>query len=60
MAVMNVFTRAGDAGLSSPARSSSTQGDLRRHDVPAVAEGQIDIVLDGRVIESVTAGGIFG
>ena len=59
MAAMNVFTRAGDAEPVEPGQVIFDEGDPG-DTMFAVAEGQVDIVLDGRVIESVTAGGIFG
>ena len=59
MAAMNVFTRAGDAEPVEPGQVIFDEGDPG-DTMFAVAEGQVDIVLDGRVIESVTVGGIFG
>jgi CRP-like cAMP-binding protein len=59
VAAMNVFTRAGDAVPVEPGHIIFDEGDTG-DTMFAVAEGQVDILLDGRVIESVTAGGIFG
>ena len=59
VAAINVFTRAGDAEPVEPGQVIFDEGDPG-DTMFAVAEGQVDIVLDGRVIESVTAGGIFG
>jgi CRP/FNR family transcriptional regulator, cyclic AMP receptor protein len=59
VATINIFTRAGDAEAVEPGQVLFEQGDPG--DVMyAVAEGAVDIVHNGRVVETVTAGGIFG
>jgi len=56
---MNVFTRAADAVAVEPGQVLFDEGDPG--DVMyAVAEGHVEIVHAGRLIETVTAGGIFG
>jgi CRP/FNR family transcriptional regulator, cyclic AMP receptor protein len=56
---MNVFTRVADAEAVEPGQVLFEEGDAG--DVMyAVAEGTVDIVHDGAVIETVSAGGIFG
>jgi CRP-like cAMP-binding protein len=59
VAAINIFTRAGDAEAVEAGEVLFEEGDPG--DVMyAVAEGSVDIVHNGRVVETVTAGGIFG
>jgi len=59
MVATRLFEHASDARPVAAGTTIFSAGDERDH-MYAVLEGQVDIVVNGRVVETVESGGIFG
>lgn len=59
MPVTRLFEHSSDAKLVDAGTTIFSAGDPRDH-MYAVVEGQVDIFVNGKLVETVEAGGIFG